>query len=222
MKMTVNEAVRRAEEMLKNDKRLLHEGAEEIDAKDWKNKRVYINAKCFTLNGRYKGKVDMGYIDMETGEYVATRYTEIDLTDEAENARWRKEVKEETTEAQEETTEEAQEETIEETIEENKEEKMTSKKAIRKIANKYGMQILRNPVTDEGRGLWIRTETEIPELEELADRIEPDKVQITRECMGPVIEYKVITPTNWFDLWGWTGPEVSETAGSEAAGSEAK
>ena len=99
---------------------------------------------------------------------------------------------------------------------------MTSKKAIRKIAEKYGMEILRNPVTDEGRGLWIRTETEIPELEALADRIEPDKVQVTREHMGPVIEYKVITPTSWFDLWGWTGPEVSEAAGSEAAGSRGK
>lgn len=208
MKMTINEAIRRAEEMLKTDKRLLHEGAEEIDAKEWKGKRIYINAKCFTLNNRYKGKIDMGYIDMESGEYVATRYTEIDLTDEAENARWRKEVKEVKEEAQE-TQEEAQEEGV-------KEEKMTSKKAIRALADKYGMEILRNPVTDGGRGLWIRTETEIPELEALADRIEPDKVQVTREYIGPIIEYKVITPTNWFDLWGWTGPEVSETAGSGA------
>lgn len=51
----------------------------EVVTKEWNGKRVYINAIRRTLRGRTTNKFDLGYIDTETAEYVATRYTEMNL-----------------------------------------------------------------------------------------------------------------------------------------------
>lgn len=84
MKMTITEAIAKAQELAYKDYHI-HAGVErKAVAKDWEGKRTYINIYCYTMNGRYVGKYDCGYIDKETEEYVTTKYTEVDLA----NGEW--------------------------------------------------------------------------------------------------------------------------------------
>lgn len=79
MKVTKEEAIKKAEEMMYNDYRI-HAGVErKVVAKDWNEKRTYINIYCYSLAGNYKGKYDCGYIDIASGEYVTNQYTQIAL-----------------------------------------------------------------------------------------------------------------------------------------------
>ncbi len=79
IEMKVQEAIKRAEQHLTGDYRI-HAGVErKVVAKDWNDKRIYINIYCYSLAGNYKGKYDCGYIDKATGEYVTTQYTDLDL-----------------------------------------------------------------------------------------------------------------------------------------------
>lgn len=41
-------------------------------------KRTYLNINCYTSNRRYKGQYKAGYVDMVTGQYVVTKYDDID------------------------------------------------------------------------------------------------------------------------------------------------
>lgn len=41
------------------------------------SKRTYLNINCYTANGRYKGQYKAGYVDMATGQYVVTKYDDI-------------------------------------------------------------------------------------------------------------------------------------------------
>lgn len=52
-----------------------------VSAKLWEkngNKRMYFNINCYTANGRYKGQYKAGYVNMFTGEYIVSRFDEID------------------------------------------------------------------------------------------------------------------------------------------------
>lgn len=52
-----------------------------VVAKPWEkgeSKRMYLAINCYTENGRYKGQYKAGYVDMITGEYVLTRYDDVD------------------------------------------------------------------------------------------------------------------------------------------------
>lgn len=42
------------------------------------SKRTYLNINCYTPNRRYKGQYKAGYVDMVTGQYVVTKYDDID------------------------------------------------------------------------------------------------------------------------------------------------
>lgn len=42
------------------------------------NKRMYLNINCYTANGRYKGQYKAGYVDMVTGEYVVSKWDDVD------------------------------------------------------------------------------------------------------------------------------------------------
>lgn len=83
MTITKAEAIKRAEEIMYNDYRI-HAGVErKVVTKTWKDSRIYINIYCYTLAGNYKGKYDLGYIeltdkDAESGEYVA-KYADVAL-----------------------------------------------------------------------------------------------------------------------------------------------
>lgn len=82
MKITKEMAIEKAERMIAEDtgKRTFHLGMEnKVVVKDWNGQRDYINVYCYTLNGRYVGKYDCGYIDKASGEYVTTKYTQIAL-----------------------------------------------------------------------------------------------------------------------------------------------
>lgn len=74
---------------------------------------------------------------------------------------------------------------------------------LKEIAKKYGMEISRNPITDEGHGVHVSTETLIPELDALADACEPSNVQVVRTCIAGEYSYYVEAPKRWFDRWGW-------------------
>lgn len=76
------------------------------------------------------------------------------------------------------------------------------KSELKAIADKYNMQILRNPITQEAHGLTVDSEEEIPELDELAERIEYNPVQVIR-TYDIRYHYTIEAPTSWFDLWGW-------------------
>lgn len=75
---------------------------------------------------------------------------------------------------------------------------------LKAIAKKYGMEISRNPITDEGHGVHVATETLIPELDALADTCDPRNVQVVRTCIAGEYNYYVEAPKKWFDLWGWS------------------
>ena len=49
--------------------------------KKWVNgdaRRMYLNLNCYTMNGRYKGRYNAGYVDLITGEYILSKYDDID------------------------------------------------------------------------------------------------------------------------------------------------
>lgn len=76
--------------------------------------------------------------------------------------------------------------------------KRTEAKALQ---TKYSMEILRNPITSEAWALGLASATPIPELDDLADAdLSPCIMQAEYTDRA---YYKLVCPTNWFDLWGW-------------------
>ena len=80
---------------------------------------------------------------------------------------------------------------------------------LKAIAEKYGMEIMRNPITREAWGLKLETTENILELDALgSDPFHFEQVAVTKEY-GVLYEvngthlYTVYCPTDWFDLWGW-------------------
>lgn len=73
------------------------------------------------------------------------------------------------------------------------------------LANKYGMRILREPITHEAWGLYLEAPECIEELDSLANQdIFPCILEADYGCQDVgLVTYKLVCPTSWFDLWGW-------------------
>lgn len=77
------------------------------------------------------------------------------------------------------------------------------------LAGRYGMSILRDPITREAWGLMLETDQDIPELDALAADIWSEScIAVTKDysaCALPgAHRYTVACPVEWFDLWGWS------------------
>lgn len=73
----IEKAVATAEEMMYNDYRINAGVERKVVTKDWEKdgqKRTYIKVYCYTLNGKFKGSYDMGYVDTVANEYVAGEF----------------------------------------------------------------------------------------------------------------------------------------------------
>lgn len=75
------------------------------------------------------------------------------------------------------------------------------------LAAKYGMEIMREPVTNLAHGLYVFSESLIPELDAYADSHDRNNVACYRLNNGASYLYRLECPTSWFDLWGWTGED---------------
>lgn len=82
------------------------------------------------------------------------------------------------------------------------------KAELKAIADRYGMDIIRQEITGLGVGLYLTTEKDIPELEPLGNKTPFEKFEgiiVTKEYSpcDNTHTYRVYCPSNWFDLWGW-------------------
>lgn len=78
------------------------------------------------------------------------------------------------------------------------------KAELKAIAERYGMGILREEITNKSIGLYLETEEDIPELDELLNPQSPhEAVVATKLPAGGTNLYHVYCPTSWLDLRGW-------------------
>lgn len=77
-----------------------------------------------------------------------------------------------------------------------------TKKYAEGLYNRFGMRILRNPVTQEAWGLYLESPEEIPELESIWALNEPTGMEAWTEPDGSRY-YRLRLPESWFDLWGF-------------------
>lgn len=77
-----------------------------------------------------------------------------------------------------------------------------TKTELRLTAEKYGMEFIRENVTQEGVGVWCVSAELIPELDAVVDA---DKMPVvgTRSYTGDSYLYRIYCPKEWIDLWGW-------------------
>lgn len=77
------------------------------------------------------------------------------------------------------------------------------------LADRHGMSILRDPITSEAWGLSLETAQDIPELDSIAaDSDLTSRIIVSKEYGAYAAAhgthlYKVICPTEWFDLCGF-------------------
>lgn len=79
--MTTAEAIKIANDKAYNDYRITAGIERKAKSKRWEKdgeKRDYIRIDCYTLNGKYKGNYQCGYVNVDTGEYAPG---EIDLSE---------------------------------------------------------------------------------------------------------------------------------------------
>ena len=82
--MEIEKAIEIANKKAYSDYRINAGIERKASSKVWEKgdqKREYIKINCYTLNGKFKGKYDCGYVDMITGEYVFTDRDEINLAE---------------------------------------------------------------------------------------------------------------------------------------------
>lgn len=72
-----------------------------------------------------------------------------------------------------------------------------TKKEMFALAEKYGMTLNTHPVTGEPTTYTKETETLIPELDEYADIIRRERVQVTRTLAAGVYRYTIYIPSGW-------------------------
>ena len=78
------------------------------------------------------------------------------------------------------------------------------KSDLKAIADRYSMGVLREEITDKAIGLYLETEEDIPDLDELLNPQSPhESVVATKLAAGGTNLYHVYCPTSWFDLGGW-------------------
>ena len=70
------------------------------------------------------------------------------------------------------------------------------------LCEKYGMEILREPVTQEAWALYLKSNKAIPELDELWLAKEPTGMEVQVTPDGTIC-YCLRCPKQWFDLWGF-------------------
>lgn len=78
-----------------------------------------------------------------------------------------------------------------------------TKDQAKELQEKYGMQIMRHYITNEGGGLYVDTPDLIPELDALADADLGPRMACRRSLFIDTYRYELILPKSWFDLWGW-------------------
>ena len=82
-----------------------------------------------------------------------------------------------------------------------------NKTTAKAFAEKYGMTILRHPITDEAWAVYVESDKLIPELDAYADAPADnwmgDNSAIVVRTYDVTYTYKIVCPTRWFDLWGW-------------------
>ena len=78
-----------------------------------------------------------------------------------------------------------------------------TKSEVKAIADTYGMEILRHPITSEAWAVRLEVQEEIPALTEICNSATLPVVGTVEYLPGAVI-YKLVCPTSWFDLCGWT------------------
>ena len=83
------------------------------------------------------------------------------------------------------------------------EEKIMTKKDAKKLAERYNMEIRRNPVTREAWGCSCESESLLPELDKLADCDLYDHPVERIRLGSDGYLYVMHGPSTWFDLWGW-------------------
>ena len=86
---------------------------------------------------------------------------------------------------------------------------MTMAKAFQE---KYGMDILRDPVTHQAHGLVVESNDLLPDLDKYADAvgdISERPCGVTRVAGPNGYRYTIETPASWFDLWGWADRAAS-------------
>lgn len=85
---------------------------------------------------------------------------------------------------------------------------MTKESAI-KIAEKFGMDFIRDAITREGCGLYLESDRCIPELDKLAKEstqsngLAPCWMEAEYTGGGCPVTYRLYVPARWLDLWGW-------------------
>lgn len=78
------------------------------------------------------------------------------------------------------------------------------------LAGRYGMSVMRDPITRQAYGLQLETDQDIPELDEVAEDSYLTSGIIVIKEHGAYAEahgthlYKVICQTEWFDLLGFS------------------
>lgn len=79
-----------------------------------------------------------------------------------------------------------------------------TKKEMKKLADRFHMDILRDPVTREATRLMVESRDRMPDLDIYAD--DPESLDgVRRTWMGGVgWMYTIEIPHGWVDLWGWT------------------
>lgn len=77
-----------------------------------------------------------------------------------------------------------------------------TRKEYRALTKKYNMNMLTEEITGQNWGYYLDTDHYIDELDELADKIDCWPVVCERLKLGDIIRYKLIPPSDWFDLWG--------------------
>ncbi len=75
---------------------------------------------------------------------------------------------------------------------------------LKAIAKRYGMEIIREHITNQGCGVYVHSEELIPELDAYADNVQANSmVSAERAYDGSGYLYRMYCPKAWFDLWGW-------------------
>nr|DAQ55097.1 MAG TPA: hypothetical protein [Caudoviricetes sp.] len=74
------------------------------------------------------------------------------------------------------------------------------------LQQEYHMEILRHPVTSEAWALYLETAQPIQALDDLATQELTPCAMVADYSLQEIdkITYKLVCPTSWFDLWGWT------------------